>query len=575
MRVLFYNWVDYLDDENRGGGVSVYQKNLIQELDAEEGTECCFLSSGISYDLLSARPRWERVKHGPTENRQRRFEIVNSGALSPAHHSFGNDAQLDHPDTVETFFDFIRTQGPFDVVHFNNLEGLPAAVLTLKEHWPDTRVIFTLHNYFPVCPQVNLWHQERENCLDFDEGRKCEHCLPHRHDENIVRMANAVAFNLKKKGIRPGTRAFDKAFGPGLKVARRMVRFFQKRIKRSGAPRVKPAPESSRLLRKVELPHYKFSRRRETMVRLINTHCDAVLCVSERVGQVAVKFGISPQLIQTSYIGTRHAEKFEQTSPAASLIKSDGTLTLSYLGYMRQDKGFFFLLDALEALPAKVASRINVIIASRLIDQHTMGRISALSDCLASVQFADGYAHDQLDEILSETDIGVIPVLWEDNLPQVAIEMHARHIPLLTSDMGGAQELGNCDGMVFKAGDKADFTRKIKTILDGKVLSGTYWQNAMAPHSMAEHLSELHTVYETPARAIELAPAPAIPKPVAAKKPSKRKASPTKPAAKAQVSQTGTVTGAATRAATRATTKAAAEPSAPESETPKTTQPLT
>ena len=46
---------------------------------------------------------------------------------------------------------------------------------------------------------------------------------------------------------------------------------------------------------------------------------------------------------------------------------------------------------------------------------------------------------------------GVVPVLWHDNLPQVAIEMHARHIPLLTSDMGGAQELGNCPEMVFAA----------------------------------------------------------------------------------------------------------------------------
>ena len=533
MKILFYNWVDYLDDENRGGGVSVYQKNLIHELDAEQETECSFLSSGISYDLLSARPRWERVKHGPAENRQRRFEIVNSGVMSPAHHSFGNAAQLDHPDTVEAFFDFIRTQGPFDVVHFNNLEGLPAEVLTLKEHWPETRVIFSLHNYFPVCPQVNLWYQERENCLDFDDGRKCEHCLPHRHDENIVRMANAVAFNLKKKGIRPGTRVFDHAFGPGLKVARRMVRFFQKRIKRSGVPRAKlAAPEPSRLLRKVEAAHPKFVRRRETMVRLINTHCDAVLCVSERVGQVAVKFGISPQLIQTSYIGTRHAEKFEQTSPAASLVKPDGTLTLSYLGYMRHDKGFFFLLDALEALPKKVARRINMIIASRLIDQHTMNRITALTDRLASVQFADGYAHDQLDEILGETDIGIIPVLWEDNLPQVAIEMHARHIPLLTSDLGGAQELGNCDGMVFKAGSKADFTRKIKAILDGKIRSQEYWSSAMAPHSMAEHLAELHKVYETPARPISLAPAPPVqkPKPTAARKPKSRKTGAAKPA---------------------------------------------
>ena len=51
MKILFYNWVDYLDDEKRGGGVSVYQKNVIEALDASGEAECSFISSGISYDL--------------------------------------------------------------------------------------------------------------------------------------------------------------------------------------------------------------------------------------------------------------------------------------------------------------------------------------------------------------------------------------------------------------------------------------------------------------------------------------------------------------------------------------------
>jgi len=129
-----------------------------------------------------------------------------------------------------------------------------------------------------------------------------------------------------------------------------------------------------------------------------------------------------------------------------------------------------------------------------------------LSDRFASVLFADGYAHNQLDELLSDVDLGVIPVLWEDNLPQVAIEMHARHIPLLTSDLGGAQELGNTAEFRFKAGDSADFIRKIKAMLDGEVWLEEYWQNAMAPYSMDDHLRELKDVYAQPARLIALMP---------------------------------------------------------------------
>ena len=48
MKILYYNWVDYLDPEGRGGGVSVYQKNLLEEFGKSNNNELYFLCSGIS-----------------------------------------------------------------------------------------------------------------------------------------------------------------------------------------------------------------------------------------------------------------------------------------------------------------------------------------------------------------------------------------------------------------------------------------------------------------------------------------------------------------------------------------------
>ncbi|MDO6732735.1 glycosyltransferase [Marinovum sp. 2_MG-2023] len=507
MKILFYNWVDYLDDERRGGGVSIYQKNLIHALNEEDDVECLFLSSGISYDLFSDKPRWTKVQHGPAEDRDLRYEIVNSGALAPGQHSFGNPAQINEPATEDVFFDFIRTHGPFDVVHFNNLEGVPAAVLALKEHFPDTQVVLSLHNYFPICPQVNLWYNEEENCVDYDKGRKCVTCLPFQHDERVIRIANAVAFNLKKNGIRPGTRLFDRGFGPAMRVAARAVRVYNRRFRKGkSAKTMLAAPKPGQVLEKLEARNLKFLNRRHQMAELINTHCDVVLCVSDRVGQVAARYGLAPELLETSYIGTRHAKKFLETQPKVRLLKNDGTLTLAYLGYMRRDKGFFFLLEALEEMPDAMAARINLVIASRRGDHETMEQVVALSERFASVQYADGYSHDQLDGLLADVDLGVIPVLWEDNLPQVAIEIHARHIPLLTSDLGGAQELGRCPDLIFQSGDVESFNAKIAAILEDEVDLSSYWQGAMAPYSMDNHVAELREIYASKPRAIELRP---------------------------------------------------------------------
>lgn len=498
MKILYYNWVDYLDAENRGGGVSVYQRNLVKAFADDPEVDAWFLSSGISYDLMGDTPRWEQVRYAPYDNADRRFEIVNSRTLSPSHHSFGHETQIHCPETRAAFIDFLRTHGPFDIVHFNNLEGIPASALSLKEEFPDTKVVFSLHNYYPVCPQVNLWFQERENCTDFDEGRKCVACLPHRAEPAVVRHAGAVAYKLKQVGLRPGTLPFDSAFRRVYNVteqareqavrihggARDVTSFAEKVKTRSGsdAARVEPEPR-------------RFRRRREEIVGYLNAHADRILCVSARVGKVAEKFGIDPDLLDVAYIGTQHARKFAETVPAQSICQPDGTVTLAYLGYMRADKGFFFLLDALEALPPLVARRINLFICARRGPQWAMDRLVALADKFASVRHEDGYTHDNLDALLENVDIGIIPVLWEDNLPQVAIEMHARHIPLITSDLGGARELGNTPEMVFRAGDVDSLHEILLDAVAGRIDPETYWSNARPPTSMEAHTQALRTLY--------------------------------------------------------------------------------
>lgn len=484
MRTLYYNWVDYLDDEGRGGGVSVYQANLLRRLEETPGVEAVFLSSGLAYDLRNRTPRWEPLRHGPG-SKTPRFEIVNSGCLSPSHHSFGNDTQVAHPETELVFSDFLQAQGPFDVVHFNNLEGVPANVLALRATFPDTRFVLSLHNYYPVCPQVNLWFGERENCLDFEGGSRCIGCLEHKPAENLTQTANGLAYWMKVHGIRAGTWQFDLLYRSIIRAGSLASRIVGRMRRRAPVLSNEGTVDKAR----------GFVDRRAAMVRLINENCDRVLAVSDRVGEIAVAHGIDQDLVRTSYIGSAQAEKFAQSVPRGAVPGSDGTVTLGYLGYMRRDKGFFFLLDALEKLPKDIASRVRLLVAAKIWPDSSMARLDALKTHLAGVTHVNGYGHGDLDDLLARVDVGLIPVMWQDNLPQVAIEMHARHIPLLTSDLGGAQELGRCPDMVFQASSTQSFTDRLRFLLDGKFDPDRYWQGAMAPISMDAHVRQLLEVY--------------------------------------------------------------------------------
>lgn len=489
LRILYYNWVDYLDAEKRGGGVTLYQRNIIEGLQGYAQSDITFLSSGLSYDLPARAPRWEVQRHGAKTDTVQRYELVNSGVLAPAHHSFGDPAQVSHPATRDVFFDFVARTGPYDVIHFNNLEGVPADVLEIKQQHPDTRVIVSLHNYYPVCSQVNLWVQERETCEDFQGGARCVTCLPHQNDARMLRVANGLSYRLRCAGLQPGTWAYDVAFRGVMGVGSRGLRLLRKLRGHEKSLKIPAIDSDNTRARAAE-----FAARRAAMTALINENCDRVLCVSEAVAVLAQRYGIDPALTLTSYIGTVAAQMYGQTTRAPD-VPENQTLTLGYLGYMRRDKGFFFLLDALEALPAEMAAKMRLVAAARAGDGATMARLARLGTHLAGVTHHDGYTHDEMDKVLDGVDVGVVPVLWHDNLPQVAIEMHARHIPLLTSDRGGACELGGSADMVFAAGDIAAFGARIAALLAREVDFDTYWDQAMTPPQMPAHLAQLMEVY--------------------------------------------------------------------------------
>jgi glycosyltransferase involved in cell wall biosynthesis len=469
VRILHCNWVSPDDPAGRGGGVRVYVRSLIAAQQATGRHAPSAISAGMAYDLsAAAKPAWRRVGAD-------RYACVNTYPIAPSHADFASRAQITHAPTEAAFRDFIMKTGPYDVIHFHGLEGFPARVLALKAELPQTRFVLSLHNYYLFCPQVNLWWQERAHCADFDNGARCATCLPVVLNPMAVRRAYAVETAFARLGMPPGSWGYDRVLRPVLTGGWRALKALRKSRPMAAAAR----PEAA-----------GFAQRRAQMVALVNTHCDAVLAVSDRVRVLAQEFGL--EKVQTCYIGTDHAKAWAETVPRPV---GHGPLRLGYLGYMRPDKGFDFLLDALHALPDTLLARLHLVVAARKGSAAMMRKMRALEPRLAGLTWHDGYTTAALDSILSQVDVGIVPPLWEDNLPQVALEMHARHLPLITSDRGGAQELPGTSELVFRAGDKADFARVVSLLLDGRANMHAYWAGARPPQNMHDHAAQLDAIY--------------------------------------------------------------------------------
>jgi glycosyltransferase involved in cell wall biosynthesis len=500
LKILYYNWVDFEDEQQRGGGVSIYQRNLVDAA-TQCGDEIWFLSSGVCYSTFSRRQFLREVK--AKKEGVRKFEMVNSTILSPGQEAFGQDVATS-PEMDPLFADFLREHGPFDVVHFNNLEGIPVSFLRLaREHYPQAKIIYSVHNYFAFCPQVNLWFQERAACRDFRDGRKCVNCLIQplhpRGAKRLYRLENL----LRKLGIPP------------FSLVDRFINWFIFSVLRGGYHLARAVYRGEGLA--TNIPHLscvsrrptqatsildpaeatRFTERRRLFVTSLNTYADHVLAVSRRVAELTVGFGIDSAKVQTLYIGTRFAEQKLPMDYAQkrNQTKQIDVLRIVYLGYMRLDKGFYFYLKALKSMPAALARRIALTFAAKVTDPHAYATIKRMAHRFASVTFYDGYTHAQLPDILSAIDLAVVPVLWEDNLPQVAIECVASGVPILTSNRGGAQELLGCRDLVFQAGSRADFYAKLQGILDNPNILAVALAGRSRLYTPREHYDLLREHY--------------------------------------------------------------------------------
>lgn len=472
MRILLYNFVQ--PEEPGAGGVGVYLNNLAKALAVDN--EVILLSSGDRYSPRQRAPRLEC-----SDDTYRRAVIVNSPVIAPAAYSFNDPETYLDSQAIDPLVDALYQQyGDIDVFHFHNIEGLTASFFrSLRRKYAAAKMIYSVHNYHPICPRVSLWYQDRIVCTDYQNGVACTNCLAPVFDQNYIRNRRRLMWMEKKNPALMAVAA------PLLGLAkfgrRRMMKARQQAVVVEQA-----VPDGS------GPPAASFARFRQTNIALFDTVFDHVLAVSARTAKVIIDRGVSAEKVSVSYIGTAHKQNYLNSSKIVDLGEG---LHLGYIGYMGTDKGFNFLLECLERMPAELARTVAVTIAARNTFPERRARMERLAPRLRALHYYDGYTHDNLDTVLSGVNIGLIPVLWEDNLPQTAIELVSRGIPILTSDRGGAQEIADNSDFVFQAGRHDDFLDRIYRISNGNLPLSAFWQGEMRVFSMEEHVRGLMAYY--------------------------------------------------------------------------------
>lgn len=470
-KVLFYNWVPFDNPWKVGGGVTVYIRNVIEQIiESDPDISVYMLSSGWAYDATKLTTFTRKMSNCFGE-RCRQYEIVNSPVPAEQRLVFKNPTvAFSNHKLKSTFANFLKKYGPFEVIHFNNLEGITLDIFDLKKEFPNTKFIFSIHNYVPMC-LTGFYYMRHKHCVCSPKhtGKDCEKCAA---SGRMVNFSSEV-YGRGKFGVNP-----ERCYSA------------KKWIENFGFDKLDELAASDELV--------NFSK---NAIKAINKNCDSILAVSKRVYDIAKDNGFDTSKMVVSYIGTKvaeieqdHADDISNSNIKLTDNNADESFKLVFLGNDMnfEEKGFPFFIESLQELDIKYAKKIDLVVTVKQKEHYEL--IEAFSK-FKSLNIINGYTHDDLPRIFSGCDLSVVPVIWEDNLPQIAIESVAYGVPVLTSSAGGASELCNSDLFKFNSGDSADFLSKLCFFVDNPNKLNEYWKHHSKLVTMRQHWSELKQIY--------------------------------------------------------------------------------
>ncbi len=520
MRVLLVNWARLPDGAREGGGVNGYCQQAALALTAR-GHEVCYLSSGVTYTRRGEGLGACEVRRLDDFRGVRVFDVVNSPVVAPGIYQARDPAgEIGAPVLEAELARFVGLLSP-DVTHFHNMEGLSAGCVgAVRRGNPGGKVLFSLHNYHTVCPQVYLMQRERVPCRSFRGGHACVECIGAAGacdpgEERLIRAGVRDRHARVVPVVEPGPRGLRGLFAPTAPAPAAPLPGAPTAVLADLAPRpvrasaVAPAEGRARPAEeRVPLENdptpdpwdpagqHAYGARRRAMLDALSA-CDAVLAVSEFVRAKFEALGVVRRVLRTLPIGTRMTDLAAEAGVKASGgPRAPGPVRLAFLGYHNFFKGLHCLVEALELCEVDVLRGLDLFVSAKDVEpiKPALGR---LRPRLGGLAIEQGYRYEEIPELLRGREVGVVPSVWWDNGPQTVLEFQACGLAVVGAAVGGVPEMvrDGVDGLLVRGNDPPALAGALARLVREDGLVDRLRAGVRPPKDMATHVLELERVY--------------------------------------------------------------------------------
>ncbi len=403
-------------------GLVLYAEDLM-EGQAQSGKEVGYFFAARQLPRLR-RPRLHRwTRKGVTM-----FEWLNSSVVVGRDLGTADpERDLQDPPT-ETGFARVLTEFRPDVVHVQDLGGLPSSILDVARA-RGLPVVMTLHDYQALCPTIKLYDADGQNCCRSRPGEMCVVCCSDAPIDNFGDLRRTELYT--RAQIRARVPFLDAALrrpaiervgNVGLRIAERISGLSPG----AGQP---PAHRTAETRHRPQVSAGAYNRRRVGNVERLN-RLDRLITPSAEAGEVWRGLGVRAELIQTLPFNPAHLEqlglkrRWRPGVPMRFALLNGASST---------EKGADLVVDALSELSARGLERRFRLAVYGLVAPHVRRVLAAHP----AVDIRGEYRTDELDRILEQVDVGLMPSVWQEVYGFAGLEFLAKGIPVIGNARGG------------------------------------------------------------------------------------------------------------------------------------------
>lgn len=360
------------------------------------------------------------------------------------------------PRAEAAFRKVLADVGP-DLVHFQHLIHSSIGLVEIARD-RGLATIVTCHDYWAICPRVQLIRPDGERC-EGNMGAGCFLCVKEKQLERVPAAAKAGKL------------------GDALLAAIA-----------GGAGRVGTARAKELASEYAEL------RTREEAVPAAYAAADLRISPSRFLRQKLLDayagFDKHSFLFSDNGMRTDHVEALEKRP--AKVVR------FGFVGSLVWYKGDEVLVRAMAELGTDVAAELNIYGSFDPDKDEHHARLSKLvEETGARVTFKGRFDNSKLSEVYAEIDVLVVPSVWFENSPITIHEAFLTHTPVVTSDIGGMAEFvrDGVDGLHFKVGDELDLAKQLRRFVDEPGLVEELSQDWMTIKTIQENAAETEYRY--------------------------------------------------------------------------------